>query len=286
MRNKFMLFDELGFSKQEKFLNNEYCIKLNKELDAIFNQISFNYSRGYLKLNHNIKTVPYPFQNIRSINLPKLAIDAFKLISRSKGFQNKNNYKLAVFEILEEDFQLSELRYHSDFNNDSILALIYLDGGSKNSGGAKYLQKSHKDQYLHQKPLSDREINKYKKIFNEVELFGKTGDLIFYKTNGLHSRSKIIKKRRVIKMIFSDHTKNYYNIKQNYIFDDFSIPMSIISNINKNDLKIFQYHKKLPQFLEINISNNYHLLKKHKLPNFILKIIFYLNRLITLNIKK
>ena len=57
-----------------------------------------------------------------------------------------NNYAVAEFNALSEQGDKKPLTWHNDqFQfGDSFLVIIYLEGGGVESGGAKYIKKSHK----------------------------------------------------------------------------------------------------------------------------------------------
>lgn len=214
-----MGFLQNGSQLKKEFISHEIVTKLNRELDEIFASPTINSSKGYIKTSNVVKTVPFPFVFIRSVNLLELAIDVADYY-KSLGVDIAK-YKLCELEVYEEFGDKKELGWHTDGPN-GLLALIYLQGGNQESGGSLYMNGTHLIDHGEGYHYLDK-AERQKRASSLVDLSGQPSDMVIYDLNGFHSRHPTNKVRRAIRLLFSPVS---VSLSQ---FDDITLPVSSLT---------------------------------------------------------
>ena len=268
------------------FINEKDILKINKELNKIFEQPLLNgYVKGSIfsidKKTYQVRECFLPIQNINSVNLLEIAITIHKKI-----FKTSDDMILTNLMVNSEKGNHNELKMHTDNRIDMIRATLYLTDTDKNSGGFYYVKNSsNRDYYVHHEVDN---ITK-KKLENDIiDCSGKAGDLIIFNSYGFHGKYKCINERRTIIFEFQKRntkypksTININNLKlSKYVLDNMDILMpgeykesytdhgSDVFNekylLQKNYL--IKSTKILFEYLKFNILN-----KLNKLKNFLKK---------------
>ena len=172
----------------------------------------------------------------------ELIIDVFNLVVDD---DKKKNYIVSSIMIFTEKKNPSPLKFHTDLWKGMYRAQIYLKGGDKNSGGFRYIKKSHNINHGESYELSDTELEKYRKDI--VNLTGTEGDLIMFDSSGYHGKYPTLNERRTILFQFSP-------IDSDYPKTQIDFNGSLISNKVLSNLNIFMHN---------NTKNN-HYLDKYK----------------------
>ena len=248
MNKNFLIkkqFNEEGYGVITNYLPEDTVKKINQELDEIFYQILFNgFNKGSITLDqtYSREAITTPCINIKSINLMELIIDVFNLVVDD---DKKKNYIVSSIMIFTEKKNSSPLKFHTDLRKGMYRAQIYLKGGDKNSGGFRYIKKSHNFNHGVSHELSDTELEKYRKDI--IDLTGTEGDLIIFDSFGFHGKYPCLNERRNILFEFQP-------IDSDYPKTQIDFNGSLISNKVLSNLNIFMH----------NDTKNHHYLDKYK----------------------
>lgn len=236
-----------GFKKIKNFIAGDFIKHLNHELDEIFKCATINYSNGYIKISNFTKGVPFPFVYIKSHNLMNFVVDVAEQIKKEGVDINK--LILSDIQIFSEIGDNEELGWHTDHSAGGLLAIFYLRGGGKESGGARFMKGTH----LLEHELNLHYLQKDKILQHEhliEDLSGQVGDLVLYHINGYHSRYPLLEERRVIRLTFLPKIKQS---TKSFSYDDFVIPLSSLTPRVLNYLPVlFKTYNQTPSFTEVN----------------------------------
>jgi hypothetical protein len=240
-------FSTNGFTKIKKFINEDFIHDLNFELDEIFKFATINYSNGYIRISNFTKGVPFPFIYIKSTNLMEFVIDVAECI-QNQGV-DLNKLTLSDIQIFSEIGDTQELAWHTDHSAGGILAIVYLRGGGKKSGGALFMKDTHLSEHdLNLHHLDKESIEKRSNLI--TDLSGDVGDMVLYHVNGFHSRHPLLSERRVIRLTFLPKIK--HSVKS-FSYDDFVFPLSSLTpRVSSYLPTLFKSYNESPTFTEIN----------------------------------
>jgi len=212
-----------GYFCKRSFLDLQQVSTILSDLDKVFVKPSVNGYVGYNIISNVVKCAPNPFVDIINFST-LLLLDEISNILTVNGY-DMSTYALAEFEALAEQGDSKPLEYHNDQfeGNDAFIVLIYLKGGGVESGGAKYIAKSHKKEVnINDHYITNDQLTTLKNDI--IDLSGGVGDLVCYNLRGFHSRHPTKLERISLRLIFN----NKFSDKNT--FDNFIIPLHLLKS--------------------------------------------------------
>lgn len=230
-----------GYSIFRSFLPAERINVLNKELDRLFDQPTYNGQLGSVypkSVQSKCKSIFLPTVSIRSTNLLEIAID----ISNQIGPLAAHELKLTAIQVHEEIDPIP-LFWHTDQRKGTFRCFIYLDGGNKDSGALKYIPNTHQKTHETTHLLSAEELKFYSDQDQVIDLIGSPGDMVVFDINGFHANNPKLKRRRT--MMFEFQRPDMIAPKASNILPQFHLSKKVFDHIDlfmhNGDMTVFNH---------------------------------------------
>ncbi len=196
-----------GYLVSSEFISSDRIELLNEELDGVYAQRSHKGSCGYVRMSHNLRSVPAPAMNIESINLIELAVRAWDLCVQG-GVPEAEDFILTNVQLYSEQGNPTPLFWHTDMRSGMIRAQMYIKGGRRDSGAFKYIRGSHLEEFPpNSHRFTDQEMADrigQERVFDEGP-----GTLIAFDSYGIHSKDMCMDERRTISFEYQQKNSTY-----------------------------------------------------------------------------
>ena len=143
-----------------------------------------------------------------------------------------NNYQDLIatsVEIWQDEKDPNEMFWHTDNREGMIRCLIYLDGGSRDSGAFKYMLGTHKRSWYCDHKLTEEQIKNMNNLIYIAD--NQPGTLVIADTLGFHANLPKTNRRRVL-MIEFQPCKCLDYPRSNIYLKSSDLSQRVIENLN------------------------------------------------------
>ncbi len=221
-------FHSTGIAVIRDFIGPDRLVALNQELDILFSRPSVNGSLQSTYFCRGYWGIFLPTISIRSVNLLEMALSVRNQFFELLPEANEKKYTLTAINIFSEEDNPEALGWHTDNRKGMIRAQVYLRGGQSDSGAFRFMLGTHERDYDVDHYLTKEKI---KELSPRIREYAEPpGSIIFFDSNGFHSKAPCIKSRRTI--IFELQPGGTDYTKSSIYLASGDLTHQVIENIN------------------------------------------------------
>jgi len=227
------MFEKDGILIKENFLQQEVLKKLNEELDLFYSRYSVSgglYST-FVSRGKQECTVP---AMILSVNIFEIIIDVAEQFENHFEQFSSKDYVLTSLHVFSEKDNPTPLFWHTDNRDGMVRAMIYLRGGSDNSGKFMYMKGTHNRDYYVKHKLSEKEIEKLQD--KVLHCTAPEGSLIIFDSLGFHAKKKCLEERRTLFLEFQPRDNQRWKerilLSSNHLTEKVIRKIKLFSNLD------------------------------------------------------